>query len=99
MGLLSVIKDELARQGIGVVVLPLMHMLFDWNGSLNIDVFVVAAPNSMFGAGVVRTGANASSCDAGSIQNCLWNTNFVTDYKPVAGQVWYWRRLTATVTA
>lgn len=65
-----------------------MHMLFDWNGNLNIDVFVVAASNSMFGAGVLRTAANASSCDLGTIKNCLWNGGFVTGQKPVVNQVW-----------
>ncbi len=29
-----------------------MHMLFDWNGNNNIDVFVVANPSSVFGSGV-----------------------------------------------
>lgn len=65
-----------------------MHMLFDWNGNLNIDVFVVAASNSMYGAGALRTAGNASSCDGGTIQNCLWNGGAVTGFKPVANQVW-----------
>jgi len=65
-----------------------MHMLFDWNGNLNIDVFVVAASNTMFGAGVLRSPTNATYCDSGAIKNCLWNTNTVTGFKPVANQVW-----------
>ncbi|MHB1140931.1 MAG: hypothetical protein ACYC1T_04120 [Sulfuricaulis sp.] len=74
-----------------------MHMLFDWNGNLNIDVFVVANPSSVFGAGLVRstqTGLTPSSgaynkCDAGEVINCLWDgaTN-VPGFKPTTNQVW-----------
>jgi hypothetical protein len=58
-----------------------MHMLFDWNGNLNIDVFVVAAPDNIFGTGLLySTVQNASKqfkCDTnftGTItQNCLYD--------------------------
>lgn len=65
-----------------------MHMLFDWNGNLNIDVFVVAAPSSIYGAGVVRSAANASTCDSGGIKNCLWGGAPGPAGKPTANQVW-----------
>ena len=32
-----------------------IHMLFDWNGNLNIDVFIVSATNTQFGPGIART--------------------------------------------
>ncbi len=71
-----------------------MHMLFDWNGNLNIDVFVVANPNSIFASGVVRSTAgltvsSANNCDAGVTINCLWDgAKIVTGFKPTANQVW-----------
>ena len=80
-----------------------MHMLFDWNGNLNIDVFVVAAPSSVFGAGIGRSqGGQTSSgkklCDLGNgtttsgasgVANCLWDgKGFGTDGKPAGNKVW-----------
>jgi hypothetical protein len=55
-----------------------VHMLFDWNGNLNIDVFVVAGLLQQFGSGVGRSTAgvtvsSANNCDAGVIKNCLWD--------------------------
>jgi hypothetical protein len=50
------------------------HMLFDWAGNLNIDVFVVASFNSMYGSGVGTTVAG-SPCTASAstpVKNCLW---------------------------
>lgn len=53
-----------------------MHMLFDWNGTRNIDVFVVAAGNSMFGAGKVystnATAFGSNNCTT-TVKNCLWD--------------------------
>jgi len=73
-----------------------MHMLFDWNGNNNIDVFVVASPSSMFGAGVVYSsntkncsGSNKVSASANNVKNCLWDgAGTVTGATPVANQVW-----------
>ena len=75
-----------------------MHMLFDWNGNLNIDVFVVAAPSSVFGAGLGRStqtyGGTFNYCDAGGtapsgITNCLYDgKGFGTDGKPAGNKVW-----------
>ena len=68
-----------------------MHMLFDWNTTVNIDVFVVAASGSVYGSGVTRTALNGSNC-AGTgptpVQNCLWNGGAVTGLAPTQGQVW-----------
>jgi hypothetical protein len=47
-----------------------IHMLFDWNGNNNIDVFVVAALSSVFGSGV-GTKTVGSPCTA-TTKNCLW---------------------------
>jgi hypothetical protein len=74
-----------------------MHMLFDWNGNLNIDVFVIASPGSMFAAGVTRSsqtgltysGAQYNRCDAGEVINCLYDgPGVVTGTKPTTNQVW-----------
>jgi hypothetical protein len=70
-----------------------LHMLFDWNGNNNIDVFVVAAPSSVFGTGAVRS-ADIANCDqtasaSAPAVNCLWDgASVVTGFKPVANQVW-----------
>jgi hypothetical protein len=67
-----------------------MHMLFDWNGNLNIDVFIVEALGSgqIFGSGVVRTAANAAACDDGMQVNCLWTGDAVTGYIPGSNTGW-----------
>ena len=70
-----------------------MHMLFDWNGNLNIDVFVVAAPSSVYGAGIGRvargqTDYGAFNCDQ-TIQNCLWDgKDFGSAGKPAGDAIW-----------
>ena len=70
-----------------------MHMLFDWNGNLNIDVFVVAAGNSVYGPGIGRTtGGTTSSggfaCDY-NVANCLYDgKTFGTDGKPAGNKIW-----------
>jgi hypothetical protein len=71
-----------------------MHMLFDWNGSLNIDVFVVANINAAFGPGIARstaglTSQSANSCDAGVTTNCLWDGATIGPAgKPAGSKVW-----------
>ena len=80
-----------------------MHMLFDWNGNLNIDVFVVMAPSTVFGAGIGRsqggtTSSGAFLCDFGSattgsgavgISNCLYDgPGFGSDGTPAGNKVW-----------
>lgn len=70
-----------------------IHMLFDWNGTLNIDVFVIANMASMFGSGAVRS-ENLANCDqtdsaTAPVANCLWDgPAIVPGYKPTANQVW-----------
>ncbi len=49
-----------------------MHMLFDWNNTNNIDVFVVAKTNAVFGPGIGYS-ANSKACNAATITNCLWD--------------------------
>lgn len=67
-----------------------MHMLFDWNGNLNIDVFVVANPNSVFGSGV-GTKIVGSPCTA-TTKNCLWTgkgwVGGLASNAPTGGQLW-----------
>ncbi|MBI5463205.1 MAG: VPLPA-CTERM sorting domain-containing protein [Gammaproteobacteria bacterium] len=74
-----------------------MHMLFDWNGGLNIDVFVVANTGAMFGAGLLySTQTNAKGqykCDAGFtgtlVKNCLYDMPiYGSGGQPVKNQVW-----------
>jgi hypothetical protein len=69
-----------------------LHMLFDWNGNFNIDVFVVSDPNTVFGAGIARssqTTAYGNLCDLGTVQNCLFDGKaFGTDGKPLGDKVW-----------
>lgn len=47
-----------------------MHMLWDWNGGLNNDIFMVLAPSSVFGAGIGRSTQSTTSggnlCDNGT---------------------------------
>ncbi len=65
-----------------------MHMLFDWNDNNNIDVFVVAKTNAVFGPGIGYS-ANFKACNAATIKNCLWD---YLDYglagQPVAANPW-----------
>jgi hypothetical protein len=69
-----------------------MHMLFDWNGNLNIDVVVVANPSSIFGAGIGRS-TNISGCDqtpsTPAVKNCLWDgAKLGPDGKPAGSKKW-----------
>jgi hypothetical protein len=77
-----------------------MHMLWDWKGNNNIDVFVVFAQNSIFGSGLLlSTQTNTKgdlTCSAtftGTItKNCLYDgpltSNFNTGPAPTKNQVW-----------
>jgi hypothetical protein len=72
-----------------------MHMLFDWAGNLNIDVFVVATPGGVFGSGVGSTVAG-SPCTASAstpTKNCLWTgKGWAGGNKanaPTGGQAWF----------
>ena len=70
-----------------------MHMLFDWGGNLNIDMFVVFAPSGVFGAGIGRSSQGTTYgnnlCDIGTIANCLWDgRGFDTDGRPAGDKVW-----------
>jgi hypothetical protein len=74
-----------------------MHMLFDWNGNLNIDVVVVANPSSVFGAGLVySTQTNTKGqfkCDAGFtgtiVKNCLYDgAQYGSSGQPAKNTVW-----------
>ena len=67
-----------------------MHMLFDWNGNNNIDVFIVGTFSSVFGSGI---GAKAygSPCSA-TTKNCLWTgkgwVGGLASNAPSGNQVW-----------
>jgi len=65
-----------------------MHMLFDWNGNNNIDVFVVAAANTVFGSGIGYS-ANFKACNAATIKNCLWDyLDYGSAGQPIASNPW-----------
>jgi hypothetical protein len=69
-----------------------MHILFDWNSSKNIDMFVVLAPNSLFGSGI----ANSANPDCGytnggnaTVPNCLWDgSNYGSAGQPAGNKLW-----------
>jgi hypothetical protein len=74
-----------------------MHMLFDWNGGNNIDVFVVLQPSSVFGSGLLySTVKNASGdlkCFSGftgtKTKNCLYDgPGYGSAGAPTKDQVW-----------
>jgi hypothetical protein len=74
-----------------------MHMLWDWNGNLNIDVFVVLAQNSIFGSGLLYStqtnSAGGFTCDSnftGTItKNCLYDgPGYGSAGAPTKNQVW-----------
>jgi hypothetical protein len=74
-----------------------IHMLFDWNGNNNIDVFIVADRDSTFGAGLIySTQTNTKGqfkCDTSFtgtiIQNCLFDgALYGSALAPVKDQVW-----------
>ena len=48
-----------------------MHMLFDWAGNNNIDVFVAWATNSVFGSGIGTNIILGTTCTY-TYKNCLW---------------------------
>lgn len=69
-----------------------LHILFDWNGYSNIDIFEEVNFSSLFGAGVVRS-SNITGCDqtpsAVPVKNCLWDgSTIVAGHTPIANQVW-----------
>ena len=69
-----------------------MHMLFDWGPNANIDVFVVAEQNGIYGSGKI-TGFSATgsdfSCFTVANSNCLWADGpYGTDGQPTADYVW-----------
>jgi hypothetical protein len=53
-----------------------IHLLFDWNGNLNVDIAMVMQRNAVFGSG---KGFDADPVDCGTIlnpapsSNCLWD--------------------------
>lgn len=51
-------------------------------------MFVVWAPNSVFGLGVTRNAGNVDACDSGGLINCLWNTYSVSGFAPTQNQMW-----------
>jgi hypothetical protein len=76
-----------------------MHMLFDWNGNNNIDVFVVASMSSIFGAGLLyssQTNTKTSGqfkCDSNFtgtiVKNCIYDgAQYGTAGAPTKGEVW-----------
>jgi len=73
-----------------------MHMLFDWNGNNNIDVFVVVATSSAFGSGLLySTQTNTAGnfkCDSsftGTItKNCLYDGAKLGGPAPTKSQTW-----------
>ena len=71
-----------------------MHMLFDWNGSYNIDVVVLANPSTVFGAGIgiLANPGCSTNTPVTSMTNCLydghaWGFND-TGTQPVASNPW-----------
>jgi hypothetical protein len=75
-----------------------IHMLFNWNGNDNIDVFVVAEPGSVFGAGIGYTTQTTISglfrCGTGAagtqeLTNCLYDgKDFGSAGKPLGNKTW-----------
>lgn len=68
-----------------------MHMLWDWNGANNIDVFVVFAQNSIFGSGMLfSSDSKCSSSYTGTIsKNCLYDLpTYGVSTIPVTNEIW-----------
>ena len=68
-----------------------MHLLWDWNGNLNMDIFIVFAQNSIFGSGLLfSTEPKCSSTYTGTItKNCLDDSpNYGSAGAPTKNQVW-----------
>lgn len=68
-----------------------MHLLFNWNGNNNIDMFVVLAQNSIFGSGIAST--DNAGCYSNSpgpyVQNCLFaGQNYGSAGQPAGNKVW-----------
>jgi hypothetical protein len=66
-----------------------MHMLWDWSSFLNVDMFMVLSPSSVFGAGIGRSTTGTISnnaCDGistmSAIKNCLFDGAAYFDGKP-----------------
>jgi hypothetical protein len=71
-----------------------MHMLFDWNVSRNIDVFVVANLSSVFGSGIAYS-SNSTGCASSGLAtqtNCLWDgpgyAGGIPANKPAGSTLW-----------
>lgn len=74
-----------------------MHMLWDWYGNLNVDIFVVFDQNSIFGSGLLySTQTNTRGqflCDPSFtgtvVKNCLYDgPNYGGDGAPTKNQIW-----------
>lgn len=90
------------ESGILSVTVPVgqmgMHMLFNWNGNNNIDVFVVAAQSAVFGSGLgfttQKTYSGKFRCGTGAagtqeLTNCLYDgKDFGSAGKPLGSKVW-----------
>ncbi len=61
----------------------------DFDVSLTaIDVFVVAASNTVFGSGIGYS-VNSKACNAATIKNCLWDyLDYGPDGQPIAANKW-----------
>ena len=69
------------------------HMLFDWNGSHNIDVAAVFNPaGGVYGSGLGATTDGLGSCGlfgGGAGSNCLWDGGgFGSQAQPAGDKVW-----------
>ncbi len=68
-----------------------MHMLWDWNGNFNVDVFIVFSQNSIFGSGLLFSAEpSCSSNFTGTItKNCLDDSpGYGSDGAPTMNQLW-----------
>ncbi|MHB8744449.1 MAG: VPLPA-CTERM sorting domain-containing protein [Sulfuricaulis sp.] len=69
-----------------------MHLLFDWNGNNNIDMFVVLAQNSVFGSGIASTdnaGCYSSTPTGPYVKNCLFTgPNYGSAGQPAGNKHW-----------
>jgi len=68
-----------------------MHLLWDWNGGLNMDIFVVFAQHTIFGSGLLySTEPKCSSNYTGTItKNCLDDSpNYGSAGAPTQNQMW-----------
>lgn len=74
-----------------------LHMLWDWNGNNNIDMFMVFGQNSVFGSGLLYStqlyASYQSKCEAGYTgtvtKNCLYDLySYGSAGAPTMNQVW-----------